>query len=163
MPRRFIAGVMLGAAVATACNPAGTPTSAPATPTTAPVVTAAPATPAATTGTPTSAGATFKPKAGGTPAVEGSATLEAKDGKTAVIIAVTSSGTEAMAASIQAGTCDNLNPEIAYRLTDVTGGASSTTVDVALATLLATPYSINISVLGSETESSITCGEIVAR
>jgi hypothetical protein len=67
-----------------------------------------------------------------------------------------------MAASIQAGTCDKLNPEIVYRLTDVTGGASSTTIDVALDKLLATPYAINISVLGSETESSITCGEIEA-
>jgi len=39
-------------------------------------------------------------------------------------------------------------------------GASTTSVDVVLATLLATPYAINISVAGSETESSITCGEI---
>jgi len=60
----------------------------------------------------------------------------------------------------QAGTCASLTPEAAYRLTEVLSGTSTTSVDVVLATLLASPYAINISVAGSETESSITCGEI---
>lgn len=164
MTRSVAIGMLLCAAIAAACNSTGGATSAPTGPAATPAVTAAPPTTSPPTGAPTAApgaaAAVFKPKAGGTPTVEGGAKLTAVDGKTQVIITVTSSSTEALAASIQAGTCDALNPEIAYRLADVTGGASSTTVAVSLETLLATPYSINISVLGSETESSITCGEI---
>jgi hypothetical protein len=111
-------------------------------------------------GIPSAAFAVFQPQAGGTTMVQGGATLFGAGGQTQVVIGVMSSGTETMAASIQAGTCDNLTPEIAHRLTDVTAGASVTSVAVDLATLLAAPHAINISVAGSETESSITCGEI---
>ena len=154
-------GLVLSAAVAAACNGAAT-TPAPTTPTsTPPAATAAP-TAASPTGLAGGAAVVFPPNAGGTPTVSGGATLTEVDGKTVVVIAVVSSGTEALAASIQAGTCASRTPEMAYRLTDVTGGASTTTLDVSLATLTSTPYVINISVLGSETESSITCGEIKA-
>ena len=167
-------GIAFLAALGGACTPTGPATTAPTTAaaTTAPVattpasttaVTAPPATASPTTpsaGVPGAAFAVFEPKAGATPSVQGGATLFSTAGQTQVVIGVVSSGTEAMAASIQAGTCDNLDPLIAYRLTEVAGGASSTTVAVDVATLLATPYSINISVAGSETESSITCGEI---
>ena len=164
--RKLTLGIAL-CAVAAACSPSGSATTGPTTgnPTTGPVATT-PATatqaPGATQGVPTGAFAVFEPKAGGTPSVQGGATLVGASGQTQVVIAVVSSGTETMAASIQAGTCDNLNPEIAYRLTEVKSGASTTSVPVELATLLATPYAINISVAGSETESSITCGEIKA-
>ena len=177
-------------AMAAACTPSGTATSAPtsgggatapaattaagtpsaaasAAATTAPATTApmtqAPATSgtasAPPSGTATAAYAIFEPGTGST-TVQGGATLFGAAGQTMVVIGVISSGTETMAASIQAGTCDSLTPEIAHRLTDVASGASTTTVAVDLATLLATPYAINISVAGSETESSISCGEI---
>ena len=111
-------------------------------------------------GVPTAAFAVFEPKAGAGTSVQGGATLFGAAGQTQVVIGVMSSSSESMAASIQAGTCDNLTPEMAHRLSEVASGVSSTTVAVDLSTLLATPYSINIFVLGSETESSITCGEI---
>lgn len=166
--RKLTLAIALCAAAA-ACSPSGTATTAPTTgaATTAPIATT-PATateaPATTPGLPTGAFAVFEPKAGATPSVTGGATLVGASGQTQVVIAVVVTGGNAgtMAASIQAGTCDNLTPEIAYRLTDVTAGASTTSVPVDLATLLATPHAINISVAGSETESSITCGEIVA-
>jgi len=161
MSRKLALGLVLCAAVAAACNSTGGPTTAP---TNAPA-TSAPATPGPTAGSPTGldggAGVVFTPKSGANPTVTGGAALTEADGKTLVVIAVVSTGTEALAASIQAGTCANLTPEIAYRLTDVTAGASSTTVTVPLATLTATPYAINISILGSETESSVACGEIM--
>ena len=165
--RKITLGIALCAAAA-ACS-SGTATTAPtsAAATSGPVATT-PATatqaPVATPGLPTGAFAVFEPKAGATPSVTGGATLVGASGKTEVVIAVVVSGSNpgTMAASIQAGTCDNLTPEIAYRLTDVSAGASTTSVAVDLATLLATPYAINISVAGSETESSITCGEIKA-
>lgn len=159
-------GIVLTAVVAAACNASGAATTAPATgapATGAPAVTAAPATiPPLPSIDANAAYAIFEPKAGATPAVQGGAALLGVNGQTQVVIGLTSGATETMAASIQAGTCDSLTPEAAYRLTDVVAGASTTTVAVDLATLLATPYAINISVAGSETESSITCGEIQA-
>ena len=168
MTRKPLIGTLLFAAVAAACSSSGTATSAPTTAasTPAPVATTAattaPATSVPATAPLTVAAAVFEPKAGANPSVTGTAALADVNGKTTVVITVMSSSTEKMAASIQAGTCDSLNPEIAFRLTEVASGASTTTVDVDLATLLATPYAINISVMGSETESSITCGEIKA-
>ena len=162
MTRKLLLGTALCAAIAAACNSTGVATTAPTTAATAaPAATQAATTAPATSGPATSASATFEPQTG-TTAVQGTATLTAADGKTTVVINVTSSGTETMAAAIQAGTCDALTPEMAYRLTEVDGGTSTTTVDVDLATLLASPYAINIFVMGSETESSITCGEITA-
>ncbi len=178
--RRLFIGIAVAAFVGAACTPSGGATSAPtagapttATATTAPstAATAVPATSATATSAPSllpsfpagaGAYALFEPKAGGSVSVQGGAALIANDGKTQVVIAVVSSSADTMAASIQAGTCDDLAPEIVHRLTNVETGASTTDVDVELSSLLATPYAINISVAGSETESSITCGEIQA-
>ena len=164
-------GIVLCAVIAAACSPAGSATSAPtsgastgAPATSGPIATAAPATdPIVLPSFPAGAAAyaIFQPKAGASTAVTGGAALFDAAGKTQVVIAVDAMG-ETMAAAIQAGTCGSLTPEIAYRLTDVTSGASTTTVDVPLATLLASPYAINIIVAGSETESSLSCGQITA-
>jgi hypothetical protein len=169
--RRLAIGITLSAVLAAACSTGGTattsPTSAAATTpaaTSGSVATAPPATtPIVLPSVPAGAAAfaVFEAKPGATPAVKGGAALFDTGGKTQVVIAVDAMG-ETMAASIQAGTCGSLTPEIAYRLTEVKSGASTTTVDVPLATLLATPYAINISVAGSETESSLTCGAIQA-
>jgi hypothetical protein len=168
--RRIALGIVLCAVMAAGCSQGGAATTAPRTAgasaapaTSGPVLTFPATLPGNLPSFPAGAAAfaQFQPKAGGTPAVSGGAALFDTNGKTQVVIAVDAMGTE-MAASIQAGTCDNLTPEIAYRLTNVKSGASTTTVDVPLATLLATPYAINISVAGSETESSITCGAITA-
>jgi hypothetical protein len=160
--RTLALGFAALAAVAAACNTSGSATTAPTTAgsTTGPAITAAP--PVASIANPGAAFAVFQPKAGSSQSVQGGATLVGANGKTEVVIAVVSSSMETMAASIQAGTCDSLNPEIAYKLTDVVAGASATTVDVDVSKLLASPYAINITVAGSETESSITCGAIQA-
>lgn len=159
--RTLALGFAAIAAIASACNTSGTATAVPtgAGATTGPALTLPPGGSIANPGV---AFAVLQPKAGATPSVQGGATLTGANGQTEVVIAVVSSKVETMAASIQAGTCDSLNPEIAYRLTDVVSGASATTVAVDVAKLLATPYAINITVAGSETESSITCGAIQA-
>jgi hypothetical protein len=157
--------VLALALVAAACQSTGTATTAPGTgapATAAPATTAPLPTVPASIGVPTGAIAVFEAKAGATPTVQGGATLAGTAGQTEVVIAVTSSSADTFAAAIQQGTCDSLTPEIAYRLTDVVSGASLTTVPVDLATLLATPHAINIIVAGSETESSLSCGEITA-
>jgi hypothetical protein len=153
------------ALVAAACQSNGTATTAPGTgaPSTAAPATAAPLpTVPASVGIPTAAVAVFQPKAGSSTTIQGGATLVGAAGQTEVVIAVTASPDATFAAAIQKGTCDNLTPEIAYRLTDVVSGASATTVAVDVATLLATPHAINIIVAGSETESSLSCGAITA-
>jgi len=169
MNRKLSLGAALIVAIAAACNVGNSPTQAPPTqpPATQAPPTSPPATPAPTvpptgspTGQPGGVRAVFTPTSGASPVVTGEATLTEVNGKTTVVLAIESSGTEALAASIQAGTCGSLNPEIAYRLTDVTSGASTTTISVTIEKLTATPYAINISVLGSETESSLACGQI---
>jgi len=162
MNRKLSLGAALIVAIAAACN-AGTGATPTPPPATQAPPTSAPATPAPTdspTGQPGGVRAIFTPTSGASPIVTGEATLTEVNGKTTIVIAIESSGTGALAASIQAGTCGSLNPEIAYRLTDVTSGASATTISVSIEKLTASPYAINISVLGSETESSLACGQI---
>ena len=163
---KLVPAATIAVAVA-ACQTTGSPTTAPA-------ATGALATTGAGTTAPTAAATmaatmplsgavvVFESTPGGSTTVQGGATLVSVSGQTQVVIAVTSSSPDAMAAAIQKGTCDNRTPEIAYRLTDVVTGASTSTVDVDVATLLATPHVINNIVKGSETESSIACGEITA-
>lgn len=163
-------GIVLCAVVGAACGQGSSATNAPTSAPTTAAATTAPGTAAPATSAPTMvlpsfpagavAFAQFEPKAGAGTQVQGGATLLEVNGQTQVIIGVTSSTGETMAAGIQAGTCDNLTPEMTHRLTDVVNGTSLTSLDVDVDTLLATPFAINIFVAGSETESSITCGEI---
>jgi hypothetical protein len=156
-----LATLVMALAACQTTGSATTPPAATAGPATAGASTTAPTT-APSMGLPSGAVVVFESTPGGSTTVQGGATLVSAGGQTQVVIAVTSSSPDAMAAAIQKGTCDNRTPEIAYRLTDVVTGASTTTVAADLATLLATPHVINIIVKGSETESSIACGEITA-
>lgn len=71
---------------------------------------------------------------------------------------------------IHEGTCDDLNPQPAYPLTDVTAvspdapaGAvevGNSTVDVALDELLAAPYAINVHESAENAQNYIACGNI---
>ncbi|HMA36927.1 MAG TPA: hypothetical protein VKY74_20905 [Chloroflexia bacterium] len=63
-------------------------------------------------------------------------------------------------AHIHKGTCTTLDPTPAYPLNDVTGGKSTTIVKVALATLLAEHYAINVHKSATEIASYISCGTL---
>jgi FtsP/CotA-like multicopper oxidase with cupredoxin domain len=97
--------------------------------------------------------------------VSGTATLTANaDGGTDVSIEVSGDGvTGAHPAHIHQGTCDDLDPNPLYPLTDVDAdGISVTTVDVTLDELLAAPYAINLHQSQEEIGVYIACGNIVA-
>ncbi len=65
-------------------------------------------------------------------------------------------------AHIHAGTCDDIDPEPAYPLTNVDAeGRSVGVVDVALDTLLTDPYVVDIHLSPTELGTLIACAEIV--
>ena len=119
---------------------------------------------AATTAPPTSTASTVvvpiaqQNKSGQT----GSATLTStSDGKTQVVIALTGEPSGASEPThIHQGTCKKLNPKPAYPLNDIVNGASTTTVDVPLATLQASQFSVNAHQSTTNIGTYVACGEI---
>jgi hypothetical protein len=96
--------------------------------------------------------------------VSGTATLTAASNSTTEVAIQVSGAIGTNLAAIFPGTCDDLDLTAAYELTDVNeSGASTTTIDVALADLLAGEYSLLVSdpeiALGEG--SALACGEIV--
>jgi hypothetical protein len=94
--------------------------------------------------------------------VSGEATLTAAGEETVVSVAL-DGATGDHPAHIHMGTCDTLNPNPEYVLTDIDAdGASETTVPVALSDLLASEYAINVHLSVDEIETYVSCGTIVA-
>lgn len=94
--------------------------------------------------------------------VSGEATLTAAGEETVVSIAL-EGATGDHPAHIHMGTCDTLNPNPEYVLTDIDAdGASETTVPVALSDLLASEYAVNVHLSVDEIETYVSCGTIVA-
>src|SRR5688572_27429136 len=92
----------------------------------------------------------------------GTATLtETADGKLMVMIELSNGSSVAQPAHIHKGTCANLDPRPAYPLTSVTNGASDTTVDVSMATLLNGQYAVNVHKSAAEASVYVACGDIV--
>jgi predicted lipoprotein with Yx(FWY)xxD motif len=92
----------------------------------------------------------------------GTATLEAMGGQTRVTIEI-ASGPEGVnqPAHIHEGTCATLNPAPAFPLSPVQGGKSETVVNVALDTLLAQPYAINVHRSPTEIAVYVACGDLL--
>ncbi len=63
---------------------------------------------------------------------------------------------------IHTGTCANLNPTPTYPLNNLVNGKSSTTVNVSLSTLLASPFAINGHKSATDINTYVYCGEITA-
>ena len=94
----------------------------------------------------------------------GTATLtDMGNGTTKVVVDTTTPTAAAQPIHIHEGTCANLNPQPKYPLTTTANGKSETTVNVPLATLLASPYAINIHKSTQEAAVYVSCGEIVAQ
>lgn len=96
--------------------------------------------------------------------VSGSAVLSNDDGQTRVVLNL-EGATGDHPAHIHEGTCDTLDPNPAYPLTDVDeDGASDTTVDIGLSTLTGDDsYAVNIHRSTEDIGTYVTCGDIVAR
>ena len=90
----------------------------------------------------------------------GTATLTADGEQTRVVIAVDSPVSDSQPAHIHEGTCDDLTPEPAYGLPNVTAGSSDSTVDVSLDTLTDSDYAINLHMSDDVLATYTSCGEI---
>jgi len=92
--------------------------------------------------------------------VAGAATLEA-DGDVTVVTIDLEGATGDHPAHIHEGTCDTLDPNPAYPLTDVNeDGVSETTIDVPLAQLLDSPHAVNVHQSTEDIGTYISCGNI---
>jgi hypothetical protein len=94
----------------------------------------------------------------------GTATLtDMGNGTTKVVVDTTNPTAAAQPIHIHEGTCANLNPQVKYPLTTTANGKSETTVNVPLATLLASPHAVNVHKSAQEAAVYVSCGEIVAQ
>jgi|SRR5579871_1098019 len=92
----------------------------------------------------------------------GTATLTQAGSDVQVVIALSGAPATAQPAHIHTGTCSNLGG-VAYPLTPVTGGKSTTTVKgVTIAALLAKPTAINVHESAAELQKYVSCGNITA-
>jgi len=92
--------------------------------------------------------------------VTGTATLtDAGGGQTKVVITAGPNLNPDMPAFIEKGTCAARVKEPGYSLSDVTGGSSTSTIDVKLADLTATPYHLQVHP-GMENYNLAACGDI---
>lgn len=63
---------------------------------------------------------------------------------------------------IHAGTCENLDPNPAYPLSNISNGQSTTTVDVSLESLLTGGFAINVHESAENIANYVACGDIPA-
>ncbi len=92
----------------------------------------------------------------------GTATLTQSGSDVDVVIALSGGPSSAQPAHIHTGTCSNLGG-VAYPLTSVTGGKSTTTVKgVTIAALLAKPAAINVHQSADDLQKYVACGNITA-
>ena len=92
----------------------------------------------------------------------GTATLTQSGSDVQVVIALSGGPSSAQPAHIHTGTCSSLGG-VAYPLTSVTGGKSTTTVKgVTIAALLAKPTAINVHQSADDLQKYVACGEITA-
>ena len=93
--------------------------------------------------------------------VTGAATLtDAGNNKTTVVVAVQANGNNDMPAHIHPGTCATLDPKPTYPLNNVKEGASTTTIDVALADLTKSAFAVNLHKSAAEAQTYVACGDI---
>lgn len=95
----------------------------------------------------------------------GTATLTAAGDQTEVVVAVTaavSTADEPQPIHIHLGTCGANLGGVDHSLTGVVGGASTTTVDATLASLMDGDHAINLHKSGAEIGTYTSCGNIPA-
>jgi hypothetical protein len=91
----------------------------------------------------------------------GTATLTADGEQTVVSIEIDDDPvSESQPAHIHEGTCDELTPEPAFGLPNVTDGTSETTVDTSLDSLTSGTYAINLHMSDEDLATYTSCGNI---
>ena len=92
----------------------------------------------------------------------GTATLTADGEQTTVSIEIDGDPvSESQPAHIHEGSCgDDLNPEPAFGLPNVTDGSSETTVEISLEDLQASDYAINLHMSDEDLTTYTSCGNI---
>jgi Cu/Zn superoxide dismutase len=92
----------------------------------------------------------------------GTATLTGEGEQTTVSIEIDGDPvSESQPAHIHEGNCgDDLNPEPAFGLPNVTDGTSESTVDVSLDTLTSSDYAINLHMSDEDLTTYTSCGNI---
>lgn len=92
----------------------------------------------------------------------GTATLTQVGGDVQVVISLSGAPSTAQPAHIHFGVCSDLGG-VAYPLTSVTGGQSTTTVKgVTMEQLLSRPYGINVHESADNLQKYVACGDITA-
>lgn len=92
--------------------------------------------------------------------ITGEATLTPADGQTEVVVTLENAGEGPQPIHIHPGTCENLTPEPAHPLTDVTGGSSETTVEASLDELTGGEFAINAHESPDALDVYVACGNI---
>lgn len=93
--------------------------------------------------------------------VTGTAMLAEDNGQTTVTLQLANAAGPSPA-HIHKGTCASLDPAPLYPLTDVTDGASATTVPASLDDLQRSPHAINVHESAANIEKYIACTDIPA-
>jgi hypothetical protein len=82
------------------------------------------------------------------------------EGLTRVVVRLGTAPPEPQPAHLHRGSCARLDPQPAYALTDLAGGASETFVPVALATLRASPFAVNVHRSAADAATYVACGDV---
>jgi len=91
----------------------------------------------------------------------GTATLTAEGASTKVVLELENPASpDPQPAHIHKGTCAELDPTPAYPLTNVEGGNSETTVNVALDELESGDFAINVHKSEPDIKTYVSCGNI---
>jgi Cu/Zn superoxide dismutase len=90
----------------------------------------------------------------------GTATLAATgDGQTLVTLELSNPGADTQPVHVHSGSCAELG-EVAYPLTNLDGGASETTLDVAIDELQGGGFAINAHESEENIQNYVACGDI---
>ncbi|TAM76675.1 hypothetical protein EPN44_04975 [bacterium] len=92
----------------------------------------------------------------------GTVTLAARGSKTEVSLSV-QGGPKGVAqpAHVHRGSCDNLNPNPAFALSNVVSGRSNTLVNASLSKLMSGNFAVNVHASTKNLKRYVACGELV--
>lgn len=94
----------------------------------------------------------------------GAATLQQQGDDLLVYVRVTNAVAPVQPAHIHEGTCAKLNPVPKYPLSPIKDGRSTTRIkNLQLATLLASPFAINVHKSPNDVATYVACGNITSK